>query len=45
MKALILLGVQDAQLEAVSFGKERPAVPGSDETAWARNRRVELKDR
>ncbi|MCE2909497.1 MAG: peptidoglycan-associated lipoprotein, partial [Burkholderiaceae bacterium] len=29
----------------VSFGKERPAAQGSDESAWARNRRAELKDR
>ena len=45
LRTLVLLGVQDAQLEAVSFGEERPAVPGSDEAAWAKNRRVELKDR
>lgn len=45
VKALVLVGAQDNQLEAVSFGKERPAVQGSDEAAWARNRRVELKDR
>ena len=32
----------DAQIEAVSFGKERPAVQGSDEAAWAKNRRAEL---
>ena len=44
-KSLTLLGVPEAQLEAVSFGKERPAVEGSDEEAWARNRRAELKDR
>ena len=44
-KALTLLGAADAQLEAVSFGKERPAVQGSDEAAWAKNRRAELKDR
>jgi peptidoglycan-associated lipoprotein len=44
-KALALLGVNDGQMEAVSFGKERPAVPGSDEAAWAKNRRAELKDR
>jgi peptidoglycan-associated lipoprotein len=44
-KALTLLGAADAQLEAVSFGKERPAVPGSDEAAWAKNRRAELKDK
>jgi len=29
----------------VSFGKERPAVQGADEAAFARNRRAELKDR
>ena len=44
-KSLVLLGVTDSQLEAVSFGKERPAVEGHDETAWAKNRRAELKDR
>ncbi len=44
-KSLTLLGVQESQLEAVSFGKERPAVEGQDEEAWARNRRAELKDR
>lgn len=45
VRALTLLGVPDAQLEAVSFGKERPAVQGDDEAAYAKNRRVELKDR
>jgi peptidoglycan-associated lipoprotein len=37
------LGVSDAQVEAVSFGKEKPAVNGSDESAFAKNRRVEIK--
>jgi peptidoglycan-associated lipoprotein len=41
-KSLTLLGVADAQVEAVSYGKERPAVPGNDETAYAKNRRAEL---
>ena len=41
-RALGLLGVADAQVEAVSFGKEKPAVAGSDEAAWARNRRAEI---
>lgn len=41
-QALILMGVSDAQMEAVSFGKEKPAVLGSDEAAYAKNRRVEL---
>lgn len=44
-KSLTLLGVQDGQVEAVSFGKEKPAVAGSNEAAWAKNRRAELKDR
>jgi peptidoglycan-associated lipoprotein len=43
--ALELLGVNRGQLEAVSFGEERPADPGHDEAAWAKNRRVDLKDR
>ena len=41
-RALGLLGVGDNQVEAVSFGKEKPAVPGSDEAAWAKNRRAEI---
>ena len=42
-RALTLLGVSDAQLEAVSFGKEKPAAAGADESAFAKNRRVEIK--
>lgn len=45
VKSLTLLGVQASQAEPVSFGKERPAVQGHDEAAWAKNRRVELKDK
>jgi peptidoglycan-associated lipoprotein len=41
-RALALLGVTDAQVEAVSFGKEKPAQPGADESAWAQNRRAEI---
>jgi peptidoglycan-associated lipoprotein len=44
-RSLALLGVQDSQLESVSYGEERPAVTGSDEAAWAKNRRAELRDR
>ena len=40
-----VLGVGDSQLEAVSYGKERPAVDGHDEAAWAKNRRVELRSK
>lgn len=41
-RALGLLGVADAQMEAVSFGEEKPAATGGDEAALARNRRVEI---
>jgi peptidoglycan-associated lipoprotein len=44
-KALRLLGVADAQLEAVSFGKEKPAVPGTTEAAMEKNRRAEISFR
>ena len=44
-KSLSLLGATEAQIEAVSFGKERPAAEGHDEAAWAQNRRAEIKDR
>lgn len=40
--ALKLLGVQDSQIEAVSFGKEKPVDPASSEEAWAKNRRAEI---
>ena len=41
-RALAVSGVSDSQMEAVSFGKEKPAAQGSNEEAWAQNRRVEL---
>jgi len=44
-RALGLLGVADAQVEAVSFGEEKPAVAGSDEEAMAKNRRAEINYR
>jgi len=37
---LVLLGVPAAQLSTVSWGKERPAAQGSNEEAWAQNRRA-----
>ncbi len=45
VKSLNLLGVDEKRLEAVSFGEERPAAQGSDEGAWSRNRRAELKEK
>ena len=41
--ALSILGVPKSQLEAVSFGKEKPAVVGADESAYAKNRRTEIR--
>jgi len=41
-RALGLLGVPDTQVEAVSFGKEKPVALGSNEAAWAHNRRAEI---
>ncbi|MFC7333292.1 peptidoglycan-associated lipoprotein Pal [Rhodocista pekingensis] len=36
---LTALGVDTARVQTISYGKERPAVLGSDESAWAQNRR------
>ena len=42
VRALKVYGVGEKQLEAVSFGSEKPAMQGHDEAAWAQNRRVDL---
>jgi peptidoglycan-associated lipoprotein len=44
-RALRLLGTSDSQVEAVSFGEEKPAMSGREEAAWARNRRAEISYR
>lgn len=44
-RALGLLGVAESQLEAVSFGKEKPAVLGGTEAAMEKNRRTEISYR
>lgn len=41
-RALMLQGVTENQITTVSYGEERPAVQGSDEAAYSKNRRVEL---
>ena len=43
--AMSLLGVPDSQVEAVSFGMEKPAAQGADEASLAKNRRVEINYR
>jgi len=37
---LVSLGIDSNRVSIVSFGKERPAVVGSNERAWAQNRRA-----
>ncbi len=41
-KSLSLLGVPESQMEAVSLGKEKPKALGSDDSAWAENRRADI---
>ena len=39
---LARLGISEGRLGVISYGEERPADSGSDESAWAHNRRGEL---
>lgn len=39
---LVTMGVKPDRLSIISYGKEKPAVQGSDESAWAKNRRDEF---
>jgi peptidoglycan-associated lipoprotein len=41
-KALLSLGVPDGQIEAVSFGEEKPKSSGADDSAFSENRRADL---
>ncbi len=42
-RVLTVNGVSSSQIEVVSFGEEKPAVMGHNDSSWAQNRRVELK--
>lgn len=42
VRILKLQGARDAQLEAVSWGEDKPRAEGHDEAAWAQNRRADL---
>ncbi|HZT55183.1 MAG TPA: peptidoglycan-associated lipoprotein Pal [Burkholderiaceae bacterium] len=42
-KQLELMGAKAAQIEAVSYGEERPKAEGHDEAAWAENRRADIR--
>ena len=39
---LVDLGIPEARMRTISYGKERPVDPGHDEEAWAKNRRAEF---
>jgi len=39
---LLFQGASSDQIETISYGEERPAVLGHDESAWSKNRRVEM---
>lgn len=41
-KVLNLLGVQDKQIETVSYGKEKPVATGDDEASRSKNRRADI---
>jgi peptidoglycan-associated lipoprotein len=43
MKYLSALGISADRMTTVSYGEERPADQGKNETAWAKNRRDEFK--
>ena len=38
-KYLVAAGIADSRVKTISYGKERPVAPGSNEAAWAQNRR------
>lgn len=44
-RTLAILGVPEKQMEAISFGEEKPAALGEDEASRAKNRRVEIEAR
>jgi len=44
-KYLADLGIEPSRMTTISFGKERPAVEGHNELAWAKNRRDDFKVR
>jgi peptidoglycan-associated lipoprotein len=39
-KYLVSQGISSKRISTISYGKERPAVVGSDESAWSQNRRA-----
>jgi peptidoglycan-associated lipoprotein len=44
-KMLTLMGAKPEQIEAISYGEERPRIAGHDEKAWSENRRSDFAQR
>ena len=44
-KMMTLMGVRSEQVEAISYGEERPRSNGHDEKAWSENRRADFAQR
>jgi peptidoglycan-associated lipoprotein len=42
-KFLVALGIPEQRIRTISYGEERPADPGRNEEAWAKNRRDDFK--
>lgn len=42
-KYLNALGISGDRITTISYGEERPAVPGNNEAAWSKNRRDEFR--
>jgi peptidoglycan-associated lipoprotein len=42
-RVMALLGVGESQVETVSFGEEKPRNPSTNESAWAENRRADIR--
>ena len=42
-KLITVLGVSDGRIETTSYGEEKPVAQGHDESAWAQNRRADIK--
>ena len=42
---LVNLGISKSRLKTISYGEEKPAVVGNDESAWSKNRRAEFTAR
>jgi peptidoglycan-associated lipoprotein len=37
-----IYGAKDSQIEATSFGSEKPVAAGHEESAWSKNRRADI---